>query len=152
MSGYITFDRVSGEGVFSIDQLLVCDQESDDDTIQQIFQFQTETSLTSGTGERLVNSVGHPVESGISGESGMDDGECYSIIMQTNFNADTGRTSEQRGNPVPLAGDEDNNVIVFMNHHEGSFSGLPNDGATIVAYISGVAPGDIQATETVPTD
>ncbi|MBI1662061.1 MAG: hypothetical protein IS860_00870 [Nitrosopumilus sp.] len=60
MSGYITFDRVNGEGVFSIDQLLVCDQESDDDTIQQIFQFQTETSLTSGTGERLVNSVGLP--------------------------------------------------------------------------------------------
>jgi len=157
LSGFVTFERTGGAGAFSIDFLFICDQEtnSSNGDIEQNFQFQIETSQTTGTGAKMLNSLTHPLEAGISGESGMEDGECYSILTETNFNADTGHTgSAFIGAAIQLVGDENNKIIVFMGHggesSPGAFSSAPNDGATMVAYISGAAAGDISAVETEP--
>jgi len=159
LSGFVTFDRTGGAGAFYIQALYLCDMETDTigfgspEDFEHEFKFQIETDGTGGTGAKMANVLGHPMRAATSGHSGMADGECFSILTQTNFQADTWHTGYFiPGTPVPLLGDENNNVIVFMKTDSGGFSNAPNDGATMVAYISGVAAGEMSAVETDPSD
>jgi len=152
LSGYLTFDRIDGAGVFSIDTLMLCDFEADNNWRGQFF-YQTETSLTTGTGAKLLNSMERDVTTVISGNPG--DGVCIDILQQTTvgglidfFTGNTGL----HGETIQLLGDENNNVIVFMRDVNGNVSGSGEGTATIVAYISGIATGDITITETEPAE
>ena len=152
LSGYVTFDRVAGEGVFTIEGLFICDLEIDSEDIRQTFEFQTETSLATGTGGKLLGVMGHEVMSSLSGDDNdsFDDG-CFDILHQARDDFDTGMSGTMNQQKISLAGDEDNDIRVFMRHDYGDLSGSTDgEGVVMVAYISGASASDIEATETTP--
>ena len=151
LSGYVTFDRIAGEGVFSVEGLYICDLEVSNENFRSLFEFQTETSLATGTGGKLLGVMGHEMLSALSGDSndGFDQG-CFNILNQATYEYESGLSGTLNQQKIFLAGDEDNDIRVFMRHDSGSMAGSDGDGAVMVAYISGASASDIEAIETEP--
>jgi hypothetical protein len=149
LSGWVTFDRVVGDGAFQIEKLFICDLESNGNSPIHVFEFQTETSQTTGTHAKMLNRMGHMQQTYFSGSGSVDeeheDGGCRNILLKAIF--DQGHTTSNTGQNAAylnLAGDGENDVIVFMRKESGGITGTP-DGATMVAYITGLQSGtDIQ--------
>jgi len=142
LSGFITYDRISGEGAFEIEKLYICDYEASGRTF---FEFQVETSQTTGTDERLLDQKGHDMQSQMSGADRVDDGECASInwwMPRANYlSGQSGQTTQ-----ILLAGDENNDVLVFFDESDGTGE-INGDGATIVAYITGLQSASQMTTQ-----
>jgi len=142
LSGFITYDRISGEGAFQIEKLYVCDYEASGRTI---FEFQVETSQTTGTNERLLDQKGHDMQSIMTGAEKVQDGECASINWwmprAAYLSGQSGQTTQ-----ILLGGDENNDVLVFFDESSGTGE-INGDGATIVAYITGLQSASQMTTE-----
>jgi len=149
LSGWMKFDRTVGQGAWEIEKLFLCDLESDGVGLGYFFEFQTETSQTTGTHAKMRNQMGHHQQTIYSGSGGANsfhqDGVCHNILMKMTFDEgyETGNTGTNSAAYLQLAGDEDNDVIVFIREFSGGMTSTP-DGATMVAYITGLqSPTDM---------
>jgi len=152
LSGEIVFNRISGEGVWQIEKLYLCDYEIPDASFWVLFSTETDTiggnfdqSKVNGRnysgGGVLVNNQGHILHSTYSG-SGVGsfdtgapdfDGSCVDIKNPTT----RGNTGTGAISTIRLAGDLENNIELHFMHLFGTGSG-DADGATLVAYIVGL--------------
>ena len=134
-TGDVTY-RISGGsgGVFSIDSLYVCDLNTTDDDNSARVTYTVNTSLadsTAGTGNLI--GTGNHKQTAIFGGTGATGEGCH----QVNLNSKGG----EGGNIITLQGDHDNAIIVHMRENID----LPDDeddGAYLVAYISGLEDAD----------
>jgi len=165
LSGDITISR-AGEGVFTIDRLLICDKEFDNGVSASTWiLFSTETDLLGDnfsvagsaavigdyqdarnySGSGVITARGHVVHSVISGSNfgsvaEQADNTCVDILRGA-YNENSGGFDIKN-----LAGDENNDIILhFMRANGGQHDG-DGDDAFLVAYISGASESAITIT------
>ena len=133
--GTVTFSRTSGTGVFQIIAMYACDFEiGPNGTDNLLATFIVE-------GGNLVDENGNEFQNLIADTtSGITADDCVYLFYDNGNNA--GATSGL------LLGDENNDVVLVLDEADTT-NDDDTDGATLIAYISGLdAAGDIAVTDT----
>ena len=135
-NGSITINRVSGSGVYLIERLYLCDLYVGEDTgagdgLWVSYSVDGEPLENPDSTVNVLNKFDH------SSPSTINPG-CLDLLYADEINGQ-----------ISLAGDGANNVVIHLQENEYDGVEGDDDGAEIVAYISGLSdPSDIEITST----